>query len=150
MSARPASGPLEAGRTLFNSGRYFEAHDVWEEAWLSAAGVPRRLLQGLIQLAAAFHKASTRGSARGCVHLIDEGLAKLEGIEDAAAGLALRRLRRDVSAFRARAAAWKRGESEAPERRFPRLHAIRPAGARQAQMRPSRRASTRTTSRRES
>jgi uncharacterized protein len=147
MTAWPASDHLEAGRVLFNAGRYFEAHEVWEEAWLSANGEPRRLLQGLIQLAAAFHKASTGGSARGCVHLIDEGLAKLEGIEDGGSTLALGRLRRDLRAFRARAEAWKRGEAAAPERPFPRLHPIRSrAAAGQARTRPSRRASTRKTS----
>ncbi len=117
----PVPDAVERGRTLFNAGRYFEAHEVWEEAWLSMAGERRRLLQGLIQLAAAFHKASTGGSARGCVRLIDAGLEKLEGFADREAGLALGRLRREVRAFRLRAESWSAGDSGAPEPPFPKL-----------------------------
>ncbi len=139
-----APSPIDAGRALFNAGRYFEAHDVWEAAWLSTRGERRRLLQGLIQLAAALHKASTEGSARGCVHLIDAAVAKLEGFADRESGLALGRLRRDVRAFRVRAESWRRGESSAPGQPFPRLHSA--AAAPEARTRPSRKASTRKTS----
>lgn len=137
-----SSSAIEVGRALFNAGRYFDAHDAWEEAWLSESGEPRRLLQGLIQLAAAFHKASGDGSARGCVHLIDAGLSKLDGFPDRDSGLALGRLRREVRAFRALAESWRRGESPAPRPPFPKLRA-----ALRARRRPARRASTRTTSR---
>src|SRR5512132_3389935 len=105
------SRSIEPGRALFNAGRYFEAHEVWEALWLTETGERRRLLQGLIQLAAALYKASEGGSARGCVHLLDTGIAKLDGIADHRAGLALARLRRDVRAFRARAEPWMVGKS---------------------------------------
>lgn len=136
---------IEPGRALFNAGRYFEAHEVWEALWLTESGERRRLLQGLIQLAAALYKASEGGSARGCVRLLDTGIAKLDGIPDRATGLALARLRRDLRAFRTRAESWMAGDSAAPARPFPKLH--RAARAAAARTRPSRTGSTRRTSR---
>src|SRR4051812_30722126 len=137
------SRSIEPGRALFNSGRYFEAHEVWEALWLAETGERRRLLQGLIQLAAALYKASEGGSARGCVRLLDTGIAKLDGIRDERAGLALARLRREVREFRARAESWMLGESPAPGRPFPKLHLRARAAA--ARTPPSRRGSTRRT-----
>ncbi|MEK7469818.1 MAG: DUF309 domain-containing protein [Planctomycetota bacterium] len=49
------------GFELFNSGKRFEAHEEWEAIWLDEPkGHPNRLfLQGLIQVAAAFHRVDT-------------------------------------------------------------------------------------------
>ncbi|GGN02997.1 hypothetical protein GCM10007092_16770 [Thermus composti] len=41
---------------LWREGRYFEVHEVLEEAWLEAQGEEKRFLQGLILLAAALHQ----------------------------------------------------------------------------------------------
>lgn len=129
MAASPTSSAVERGRSLFNARRYFEAHEAWEEAWLAETGEPRRLLQGLIQIAASLHKASRGGSASGCVRLIDAGLEKLGRVRGGAGGLALGRFRSDVTAFRTRAEAWRRGESGPPAPPFPQLRhsAARPA-----------------------
>ena len=86
----PGKGPvnadtaarLERGRALFNAGRYFEAHEAWEEAWLAERGDARRLLQGLIQVAAGCHKAG-QGKAEGCARLLAAGLEKLEPLDPA-------------------------------------------------------------------
>jgi uncharacterized protein len=50
---------------LFNSGRFFEAHEEWEELWLACGrrGSAADLLKGLIKLAAAGVKAQ-RGEVR--------------------------------------------------------------------------------------
>ena len=111
----PGKGPvnadtaarLERGRALFNAGRYFDAHEAWEEAWLAERGDARLLLQGLIQVAAGCHKAG-QGKAEGCAWLLEAGLEKLEplaatyGIEDFARALAL---------VHARALGWVRGQA---------------------------------------
>ncbi|NUN49402.1 MAG: DUF309 domain-containing protein [Candidatus Brocadiae bacterium] len=49
------------GFDLFNRGKRFEAHEEWEAMWLEEPkGHPNRLfLQGLIQIAAAFHRIET-------------------------------------------------------------------------------------------
>jgi uncharacterized protein len=108
---------LAEGRRLFDAGRFFEAHEVWEAAWLSEEGDTRELLQGLIQIAAGYHQAFDRGHARGCARLLEAGasrLAALEGFDALAAereGLALRPFRDAVGRDLARARSWERGES---------------------------------------
>lgn len=78
---------LEEGRTLFNEGRFFEAHEKWEEAWLEEAGASKRRLQGLIQIAAGLLKARS-GSREAAVRLLEAGAEKLaspaapQGLED--------------------------------------------------------------------
>ena len=44
------------GIALFNQGRFFEAHEAWEEIWRSTTPEPKNLFQGLIQVAAALHQ----------------------------------------------------------------------------------------------
>jgi uncharacterized protein len=48
---------LERGAELFNEGRYWEAHEAWEEAWMpDRKGADAGFYKGLIQVAA------------GCLH----------------------------------------------------------------------------------
>ena len=122
---------LSRGRALFDRGAYFEAHEVWEAAWLGEKGKTRRLLQGLIQIAAAFYKLSRGDAPGGALKLLDAGLARLDGVEDRDAGrLPLSRFREATARTRERVAEWARGESAPPDRKgFPRLRAgPRPAG----------------------
>lgn len=49
------------GEALFGAGRFFAAHECWEEIWRSTDPAPRDLWQGLVQLAAAFHHLRARG-----------------------------------------------------------------------------------------
>ena len=51
---------VREGTELFHAGRYFEAHEAWEEIWRSTTPEPRELFQGLVQLAAAFHHLNER------------------------------------------------------------------------------------------
>jgi uncharacterized protein len=43
------------GILLFNTQKFFEAHEALEAVWLKAEGERKTLLHGLIQVAAAFH-----------------------------------------------------------------------------------------------
>jgi uncharacterized protein len=114
---------LERGRALFNEGRYFEAHDAWEAAWLREAGELRLLLQGLIQVAAGYLKAFHDQRPVGATRLLAAGLAKLAGLPDGLAGLALARFREQVERSLAEALRWAAGESPGLERALaPRLH----------------------------
>jgi predicted metal-dependent hydrolase len=47
---------LERGIALFNSGKFWEAHEAWEEIWMNHPEDGRFFIQGLIQLAAAYHQ----------------------------------------------------------------------------------------------
>jgi predicted metal-dependent hydrolase len=80
------------GIALFNARKFFEAHEVWEELWLPALEPEKTFLQGLIQLAAAFHHHSRR-NPRGTQSLLAAGLAKLERFPDNHRGLELAKLR---------------------------------------------------------
>lgn len=58
-----------AGITLFNEGRYWHAHEAWEEIWKEHPEDGRIFFQGLIQLAAGFHQLN-RNIFRGfAIHL---------------------------------------------------------------------------------
>ena len=110
--------PLAEGTALFNAGKFWHAHEAWEQLWLPARGAEREFLQGLIQLAAAYHHAG-RGNARGAMRLFDAALRRLEPfaaghdrIDRAAAVAAARRHRERVA----------RGERVDPEE-FPKLFA---------------------------
>jgi len=48
----------------FNAGRYFDAHEVWEEIWLRSSGNTKLFYQMLIQAAVGLHHYE-RGNARG-------------------------------------------------------------------------------------
>src|SRR5262249_32877936 len=82
VAMRPSAGgtirgdtraALAEGRRLFNAGRFFEAHEVWESAWLLEEAEIKTLLQGLIQIAAGFHQGVDRRNASGCARLLSSG-----------------------------------------------------------------------------
>jgi hypothetical protein len=101
---------VEEGRALFNARRFFEAHEVWEKVWRAERGQARLGLQGLIQIAAGFHKGG-KGAAGPCARLLEAGLEKLS-----AAGLAaaLPDFSEAVRANLAQARRWERGEAAGP------------------------------------
>jgi predicted metal-dependent hydrolase len=67
---------LIAGAEHFNARRFWEAHESWEVIWLVAQSDAEQFLQGLIQIAAAYHHLQ-RGTFRGGVRLFDSGLRRL-------------------------------------------------------------------------
>jgi uncharacterized protein len=77
--AMDKASEFERGVELFNSGKFFEAHEAWEEIWLTESEPDKTFLQGMIQVAAAFHHHG-RGNERGMQSLLAAGLAKLDGI----------------------------------------------------------------------
>lgn len=83
------------GLEAFNSRKFFEAHELWEDVWRATPEPDKRFLQGLIQVAAAFHHSS-RSNVRGTRNLLREGLLKLDGFPDAYGGLEIEPLRSAV------------------------------------------------------
>ncbi len=65
------------GIRLFNSRKFFEAHEALEAVWLTASGEERIFLHGLIQVAAAFHHFQ-RNNERGFCSLLKKGSGKLQ------------------------------------------------------------------------
>jgi predicted metal-dependent hydrolase len=70
----------------FNALEFWEAHEAWEELWLAAESDLDQFLQGLIQVAAAYHHLK-RGTFRGGVRLFDAGLARLANFPDPWCGI---------------------------------------------------------------
>jgi predicted metal-dependent hydrolase len=69
----PTDDHLAEGVRLFNERRFWHAHEAWETIWLESKSP---FLQGLIQLAAAWHHVQ-RGNARGAERLFAAALEKL-------------------------------------------------------------------------
>ncbi|MGA2002372.1 MAG: DUF309 domain-containing protein [Terriglobales bacterium] len=102
-SKNPRSHPggnshIAAGLKLFNLAHFFDAHEELEEAWREAPrGTPqRRHLQGLVQLAVAFHHESRRNIA-GARSVLDRGIRNLAGADESLPDLDFDRLRSDLA-----------------------------------------------------
>ncbi len=77
------SGPPDVGIELFRRGiehfdgrEYYEAHEVWEELWLTLSGEDKLFVQALIQASVALHHYRRRNNA-GAWQLVQATLSKL-------------------------------------------------------------------------
>jgi uncharacterized protein len=70
-------GNFAQGCEEFNSGKYYECHETFEEIWQEEQGEVRDLYKGLIQVAAAFVHIS-RGNYRGARRLLSTAIGYLE------------------------------------------------------------------------
>ena len=86
---------LEQGINFFNSGRYFEAHEVWEGMWREEQGPLRLFLQGLIQAAVGLHHLS-RNNPVGAQSQLAKSLAKLSQYPAETERIDVVRLRREL------------------------------------------------------
>ena len=93
---------LKASLRLFNDGQFFDAHEALEDLWREAPRTDpaKKHLQGLVQLAVAFHHES-RGNLRGAKSVLDRALRNLAGSDDSCPDLDLARLRRDLEGWQA-------------------------------------------------
>jgi predicted metal-dependent hydrolase len=114
---------LSRGAALFDAGLFWESHEAWEEAWLVEKGDARVLLQGLIQVAAGYHKATVQRQPSGCVKLLGAGLDKLRSVPDLLGGVPLSRLIPQIEATLRAAKRWREGEIAGLDRtQIPQLH----------------------------
>ncbi len=61
----------------FDSGKFFQAHEAWEEAWRQARGTPdEEFFKGLAQLGAAYTHY-LRGNAHGARALLGRALKRM-------------------------------------------------------------------------
>ncbi|MHB8511139.1 MAG: DUF309 domain-containing protein [Actinomycetota bacterium] len=73
------STPKEAlarGIRLFNEGRFFEAHEMWEFGWHKAPEPERDFWQGMIQVAVGFTHFQ-RQNPKGAITLLGRGANRL-------------------------------------------------------------------------
>jgi predicted metal-dependent hydrolase len=120
MTISLQDGEFERGLDLFNRGHFFDAHEVLEDVWRAlprdrTSGRRLRLhLQGLIQLAVAFHHES-RGNLVGARSVLERGLRNLKGAESSFPNLDFDRLRADLEDWQ------KRFAGAAPRPKLPRI-----------------------------
>lgn len=79
---------LEAGQAHFNRGEFFLCHDALEDLWTGLRGEGRDFVQGLIQIAVAFHHLGN-GNSRGGQSLFERAEARLARYPDAYMGFDL-------------------------------------------------------------
>lgn len=95
MDSQEKDRLFQKGLDAFNSEHFYDAHEHWEEVWLETPNPEKMFLQGLIQVAAAFHHYS-RSNCLGCRNLLRAGLIKLDQFPQAHHGLAIEPLRASV------------------------------------------------------
>src|SRR5689334_10194272 len=86
---------FELGINFFNSGRYFEAHEAWEDMWRPAGGPLRLFYQGLVQSAVGMHHLA-HGNLNGATAQLMKALAKLDQYPDRFCGIDNRQLITDL------------------------------------------------------
>ncbi|HSZ62133.1 MAG TPA: DUF309 domain-containing protein [Terriglobales bacterium] len=102
----PKNDDFLRGVDLFNRARFFDAHEVLEDVWRSLPGdgaggrFPRQYLrrhvQGMVQLAVAFHHELKRNPV-GARSVLERALRNLDGADDSFPEFDLDRLRSDMA-----------------------------------------------------
>lgn len=72
----PVAAAVRRATALWNEGLFFEVHEVLEAVWQAASGDTRQALQGVIQVAVAYHHLA-HGNRRGARTLLREGRRRL-------------------------------------------------------------------------
>lgn len=86
-------------RALWNERLFFEVHEVLEAVWKTATGTTRGALQGVIQVAVAYHHAAHK-NLRGARKLLVEGRQRIAATApDALPGLDLATLYADTATW---------------------------------------------------
>ena len=81
--ADPTTAAVWRATALWRERLFFEVHEVLEAEWKTALGEKRQALQGVIQIAVAYHHLA-HGNLRGARTLMTEGRARLEGVASSA------------------------------------------------------------------
>jgi predicted metal-dependent hydrolase len=85
------------GMTLFNEGKYFEAHEELEIAWKEERGKLRELYQGILE-AAVTYLHITRGNYAGALKVYGRSMRWLRAWPETCRGVEVGQLRRDLEA----------------------------------------------------
>ncbi|MFN8405140.1 MAG: DUF309 domain-containing protein [Anaerolineales bacterium] len=83
------------GLRLFNEGKYFEAHEALEEAWLDEKGKVRDLYRGILQVGVAYLHI-TRENYDGAIKVYKRSQRWLKDWADVCRGIHVEELRRDA------------------------------------------------------
>lgn len=111
---------IRNGLRLFNEEHFFEAHEILEEVWHRERGEPRRFLQGLIQLCAAYHHVQN-GNLVGATELLQRGADKMRSYPAQYLGFDAAELIRRAEADRERLLGQHLGSGTANPIEFPKI-----------------------------
>jgi len=87
------------GIALFNRAEFFAAHEVLEDIWRAAPVEEKKFLQGVVQVAVAFHHYST-GNFVGMRSVMERAMRNLTGHPQGAKGIRLAPLMRSLEQWR--------------------------------------------------
>jgi predicted metal-dependent hydrolase len=79
-------GAFERGLALGRTGRYFEAHEAFEEAWRAARADERDFFQGLVHVVVAWYQGG-RGNEVGCRRQLEKAERRLRPFTPAYRGI---------------------------------------------------------------
>jgi uncharacterized protein len=98
MTQPEIDGRFAEGIRLFNRGEFFEAHEVWEQAWKAAEGAERIFYQGIIQAAAALLHIQ-RGNYVGAISVYLRACQKLDQFPALSMGIELGQFRSEMAQY---------------------------------------------------
>ena len=87
----------KAGISLFNQGRYFEAHEELEAAWRAEPGKVRELYQGILE-AGVTYLHLLRGNYPGALKVYERSMRWLRSWPESCRGVCVGQLRSDMEA----------------------------------------------------
>lgn len=87
---------LDQGIEHFETGRYFESHEVMEQIWLKLDGLEKHFMGGMILMAGCLHKAHRQGNRRSARLIYSRALHHLAWISDTFYGIDVREFERLV------------------------------------------------------
>jgi predicted metal-dependent hydrolase len=88
-------GELEEGLRCYRAEEFFAAHEHWEIVWLALKEPEKSFLQGLIQMAAAFHHLQ-RDNPRGTRLLLQRARVRLENYPESFGGINVGSLLKEI------------------------------------------------------
>jgi uncharacterized protein len=87
------------GIALFNRAEFFGAHEVLEDIWRAAPVEDKKFLQGMVQVAVAFHHYST-GNFVGMRSVMERAMRNLTGHSQPPEGIKLAPLMQSLTRWR--------------------------------------------------
>jgi len=95
LCSAPLHPHAAEGLRLFNAGKYFEAHEALEVAWLEEKGKVRDLYRGILQIGVAYLHI-TRANFNGAVKVYGRSQRWLKDWPPVCRGVYVEELRRDA------------------------------------------------------
>jgi CheY-like chemotaxis protein len=90
---------LQQGIELFNQGKFYDCHEVIEDAWVAEKDPIRVMYQGILQIGVACYHIQNR-NWRGAVKVLERGVPKAARFAPTCMGINIARLLQDSAAIR--------------------------------------------------